>query len=187
MSSSPALCRLVASLRVRHGPLVGVQMSVWLGSLAVALACTAPTARPLAHTGWTIQSAETITSVSLERRCFGCEDTFKVTVNRDGTATRTIFGYERFGTDDRHATAEVSHKAFEALAQTVVSAGFFGLDDEYRDPQITDGAFLITTVTTATGSKVVVNSNRAGPDELQRLQAAIRALADTLPWKERAF
>ena len=128
-------------------------------------------------------SAETITEISLERRCFGCERQFKLTFARDGTATRTTFGSARQGIPDRTSAGTVSVAAFDELAGRVVAEGFARLLDEYADPQTADGASAVTTVTAAGRLKSVVDRHDKAPDALRRLQARIEELATSVVWK----
>jgi hypothetical protein len=128
-------------------------------------------------------SAASITEIATERRCMGCEREFKLTLKPDGTATRTLFGNARGGTSDRQFTAAATPAAFEELARAIVAEGFFQLKDEYRDPQVADGEFTVTTVTTTAGHKSVLDSNAAAPEALRRIQARIEDLGTTLTWK----
>jgi hypothetical protein len=132
-------------------------------------------------------SAESITEISLERRCFGCDREFKLTVKRDRTAMRTTFGNARQGTTDRQSTATMTAAAFDELAQRVVSEGFFQLSDEYRDPQVADGESAMTTVTAGGRQKTVLDRNGKAPAALQRIQARLEELAKSLVWKSNNY
>jgi hypothetical protein len=128
-------------------------------------------------------SAESITEIAMERRCFGCGREFKLALKRDGTAMRTVFGNARSGTTDRQFTAVATAAVFEDLARVVVAEGFFQLLDEYRDPQVADGESVVTTVTADGRQKSVLDRNAMAPDALQRIQARIEDLGTTLTWK----
>jgi hypothetical protein len=128
-------------------------------------------------------SADTITEVSLERRCVGCERQFKLTLKRDATATRTTFGSARQGVADRTSTGSLDAAAFDELARRVQAEGFFQLLDEYRDPQTADGAWAVTTVAAGGRQKSVLDRNGMAPAALQRIQARIEDLATTVIWK----
>lgn len=128
-------------------------------------------------------TAASITEISLERRCFGCPREGKVTLRRDGTATRVVFGNARAGTSDRESTAVLAGDAFQQLAAAVVSERFFDLGDEYRDPAVADGEWSVLTVAAGSRRKSVLNRNAMAPASFQRLESRIAVLADRLDWR----
>lgn len=129
-------------------------------------------------------SAASMTEISLERRCMGCDREMKVTLRRDGTATKTMFGNARRRTADRHSTATMAPAAFEDVAKAVVAGGFFQMLDDYRDPQLADGESLTLAVRAGDSQKSVLESNGTGPAALKRLQSRIEEVANALTWKD---
>ena len=142
--------------------------------------------QPLPPAGGQGSSALTpasVTEISLERRCMGCDREMKLTLRRDGTAIRTMFGNARRGTTDRQSTATIAATAFDELAAAAMTAAFFQLQDEYRDPAVADGESIATTVLAAGREKAVLHRHNKGPDALKRFEAAIERIGNTLVWK----
>lgn len=138
---------------------------------------------PAAGQGSPVVTPASVTEISLERRCMGCDREMKLTLRRDGSAVRTLFGNARRGTADRQSTAAIAATAFDELATAALAAGFFQLQDEYRDPALADGESLVTTVLAGGKEKAVLDRHGKGPEGLQRLEAAIERVANTLTWK----
>lgn len=151
-------------------------------SFAALVSCHAAPQSPPAAADQPVTAAS-ITEISLERRCFGCSREGKVTLRRDGTATRVIFGNARAGTSDRQSSAALTGDAFQELAAAIVSERFFELRDEYRDPSIADGEWTVMTVSTGGRQTSVLNRNRMAPASFQRLESRVDALADRLTWR----
>jgi len=128
-------------------------------------------------------TADAITEIAFERRCFGCDRELSITIRRDGTATRTVPGNARLGVAERQSRAEVSRAAFDEIAKLIVAEGFPGFKDEYRDPSIADGEWAVTTVTAGTARKAVADRHGMAPPALVRIQARIEALIKTTVWK----
>jgi hypothetical protein len=152
-----------------------MRLSAPLGGLIVlampALACGSP-ASP---------SADSIVEIRQERDCSGCDSGTAVTLRRDGTATFVRTGKARFGTTDRTSTGSVSAADFERLAALVVANGFYAMQDEYRDPNLADGAW-VTTSAAGERAKTVVDSNEAGPAKLREIEDAIEAMRAAITW-----
>ena len=163
------------------GRLVGV---VCVVLSAIGLFCCALSVNTPLQSGQPPISAESVTEISMERRCFGCDREFKVTLKRDGTATRAVFGNARQGTVDRQMAAVVTPAAFDDLARFIAAQGFDQLLDEYRDPRVADGEWVVTTVTAGARQKSVLDRNGTAPATLQRIQARIEGVVATLSWKE---
>jgi hypothetical protein len=128
-------------------------------------------------------TAASITEISLERRCFGCPREGKVTLRRDGTATRVVFGNARAGTSDRESTAVLAGDVFQELAAAVVAERFFDLGDEYRDPAIADGESIVLTVVAGARQKSVLDRNTAAPAAFTSLASRIEKIAAALSWR----
>jgi hypothetical protein len=131
-----------------------------------------------------LSPASPISEVALERRCFGCDSEYKLTFRRDGTATRTSFGNARRGTADRSFKGAVSEADFAAVATLMQSEKFFELSDAYRDPGLADGEWATTSAVLDGRQKAVLNSNRAGPPALQKIEDALDALGKKVAWTE---
>jgi hypothetical protein len=121
-----------------------------------------------------------IIEVSLERRRFLCEDTYRLTFRKDGHATRTRYGNRWRGEPDRAYAGIVSTEAFDTLVATVRGQGFFELQDRYPPPEEDrgeDGAWSTTSVSSQGVTKAVSNSNAQGPSrpELARQFPQIRS------------
>ena len=138
--------------------------------LALALGgCAAPLAIAQAP-------AAGITGITLERDCFGCPDAFVLVLRRDGTATYTVKGNARQGTQDAVSKGSVRAEDFDKLAQLVMAQGFFTLSDSYEDPQVRDGPWATASVTRGGVAKQVFSRDEAGPSALKAVLAGIEAL-----------
>ncbi len=145
-----------------------------LGALALCWCTPALCGAPLAAASAPILDA--ITSITLERNCFGCAGASVLAVQRDGQARYTVFGNARHGTTDQVHIGRVSAKDFEALARLALQQGFFELQDSYADPQVQDGAWTSTRIVRGAQDKQVLNRNEAGPAALQALERGVDAL-----------
>ena len=125
-----------------------------------------------------------ITEIALERRCFGCQEPYKLTFERDGAATHLLIGVARQGTVDRTRRGTVTREDFARLAALIQSEGFLDLNDDYRNPTVVDGQTVITSVVVDGRAKVVVNSNEAGPTRLKAIEDAIDALGSKVTWTQ---
>jgi hypothetical protein len=114
-----------------------------------------------------------ITEISVERDCFGCATGSVLVLRRDGTATLTITGKARMGTENSVSTGSVRREDFDELARLALTQGFFDLNDSYEDPQMQDGAWSTTRVVRGTQDKRVFRRDDAGPPALRRLEDAI--------------
>lgn len=116
-----------------------------------------------------------ITTIALERSCFGCAASSLLVLRRDGRASFTETGNARQGTPDKTSAGTVSTDEFERLARLAVANGFFAFNDTYEDPQIRDGAWSTTTITRNGQDKKVFRREDAGPAALTALEAGIDA------------
>jgi hypothetical protein len=123
-----------------------------------------------------------ISEVTLERDCFGCETSVAMVLRSDGTASLRHTGKARFGTSDRSMIGTVSRTDFDRLAALLVSQGFFELRDEYRDPALADGAWVSTGAMRDGRRKRVLDSNAAGPAELRAVEDALEAVRARIAW-----
>jgi hypothetical protein len=135
----------------------------------VVCCCTAPLI------GAQDQSGSVITAISLERGCFGCPGAV-LALRRDGTATYTVTGNARQGTEDRTSSGKVPLEDFEKLARYVVAQGFFDMQDQYDDPKTRDGPWTTISVARAGRDKQVFRRENAGPATLAAVETAIDAL-----------
>jgi hypothetical protein len=127
-------------------------------------------------------SADAVTEIRQERDCSGCETGSVVTLRRGGAATLVQTGKARFGTTDRSFTGAVSAADFERLAALLAARGFFEMRDEYRDPDLADGAWVTTTAVADGRTKNVFDGNEAGPAPLREIEDAIEALRARIDW-----
>jgi len=149
---------------------------------AAVLGCLVLVAMPvIACASPASPTADSLSEIRQERDCSGCDSGTVVTLRRDGTATMVRTGKSRFGTTDRTSTGTVSAADFQRLAALVVSKGFFALQDEYRDPTLADGSW-VTTTAAGEQTKAVLNSNSAGPANLEEIEAAIEAARAAISW-----
>jgi hypothetical protein len=125
---------------------------------------------------------ESVTEITQERDCFGCATGTTVTLRRDGTAALRNTGKSRFGTSDRSFTGTVTRADFDRLASLAVARGFFELGEEYRDPAVADGAWVINTFVRDGRAKKVLDGNSAGPADLRAVEDAIEAVRARLTW-----
>lgn len=163
-----------------------VRCAAFALAVADASSCgpsAAPAGAPAPVPVTTRPAPHDVTEISLERHCFGCAEPFRVVLGRDGTASRTVPGNARQGTSDRSWHAAIPATEFEALAELLVAEGFFELEDEYRDPRLADGESLTTRAVRGGKDKTVLDSNRAGPPALKRIEEAIQAQMSRLTWR----
>ena len=153
-----------------------MNVGVVLGPLAALAACASVAGPP----------PDTITEISQERDCFGCATATKVVFRRDGTASLETTGKARFGTSDRTSTGRLARSEFDRLASLMISRGFFELREEYRDPSLADGAWVITGAVREGRGQRVTNRNGAGPPELEAVEKAIEAAQAGLAWRPAA-
>ena len=146
---------------------------------------------PSVHTGQNGQpvAAASITSIAIERNCFGCVGSSVLVLQRDGSASYTVTGNARRGTEDKVSTGTLQRDDFDALAALVVSSGFFNLQDSYEDPGVQDGAWATISVTrsgqtgTNTPPKRVFRREESGPQALKAVETAIENLRARIPFK----
>jgi hypothetical protein len=136
---------------------------------------------PAAFVPQTEPLAASIEEVAIERQCFGCENLYKLTVRRDGTVILNIFGV--LGTVHT-CEGRVPPDDFVRLANLIQTEGFFGMNEDYRDPRLRDGTVLITSVVTGGKRKVVTHLHKVGPASLKAIEDAIHALGDRVSWTE---
>ena len=131
-------------------------------------------------------TATAITEIRQERDCSGCEAGTTLTLRRDGRATLLHTGKARFGTTDRTSSGTVSAADFERLAALLVARGFFDMQDEYRDPTLADGAWVVTAAVAEGRAKSVRDANEAGPRALRDIEDAIEAVRVAIAWTPAA-
>lgn len=119
------------------------------------------------------KSTAAITEISLERNCFGCPTGSLIVLRRDGTATYTVTGDERHGTTNQVTQGKVTQKEFDRLAKMLVADGFFGLVEEYGDPEQRDGKWTAISVVRDGEQKKVTSREDAGPKCLQEIIKAV--------------
>ena len=116
-----------------------------------------------------------ITTITLERSCFGCASSSLLVLHRSGLTSITETGNARHGTPGKISSGTISPVEFEHLARLAIASGFFALNDTYEDPQIRDGAWSTTTITRNGQDKKVFRREDAGPASLTALEAGIDA------------
>ncbi|MBC7940635.1 MAG: hypothetical protein H7Z19_12875 [Chitinophagaceae bacterium] len=121
-------------------------------------------------------AASSITQITLERDCSGCAAGSVLVLRRDGSATHTITGKARLGTQTQTSTGTVRSADFEALARLATGQGFFELNDSYEDPQIQDGPWAMTSIARGDADKKVFRRDDAAPPALRAIESAIEAL-----------
>ncbi len=124
--------------------------------------------------------ATRITEITLERDCPGCPAGSVLTLRSDGAATYTVTGKSRFGSATKVSKGNVSADDFEKVARLIVERGFFGLDDQYDDSGIRDGAWTTTRVRRDGQDKQVFRRDGSGPAALSDVERAIDAVKDKI-------
>jgi hypothetical protein len=146
-----------------------------LGALLAAATCwVAPPAAGAQPPSGTVVSV--VTSITLERGCFGCPTGSILVLRRDGTATYVLTGNARHGTEDKVANGKVRPDDFDALARLAVAQGFLELKESYEDAQLQDGAWVTTSLVRGGQEKRVFRRDEAGPAALKAVEAAIETL-----------
>ena len=145
-------------------------------ALHLSAGCS-PGASPLAG-----PSAASVTEISMERDCFGCATGSLLVLRREGTANYTITGKARHGTVDQQFRGVAREEDFDRLARSVVSRGFFELNDRYEDPELRDGEWTSTTADRDGRKKTVLHRNHAGPPNLEEIEKAIDAARAAIDW-----
>ena len=120
--------------------------------------------------------ASAITGIALERDCSGCPTGSVLTLGRDGTASYTLTGKARLGTEDQRFGGSLRPEDFDQLARLAVAQGFFEMRDDYADPQLQDGPWATLSIARGEQEKRVFRRGDAGPAALKTLEAAIEAL-----------
>jgi len=121
-----------------------------------------------------------ITEITLERDCPGCPAGSVLTLRSDGAATYTVTGKSRFASDTKVSKGNVRADDFEKLARLIVERGFFGLDDQYDNPAVLDGAWTMTRVTRDGQDKRVFRRDDLGPKALTDVERAIDAVKEKI-------
>jgi hypothetical protein len=145
-------------------------MTSALLSMALAAALGSDSVSPAAP------PVHAISEIKLEHNCFGCPTGSILVLQRSGTATYTVTGSARHGTVDRASTGPLRREDFDALAQLLVSRGFFALEDKYDDPQARDGAWTTVSAVRGGQEKKVFHRVQAGPARLRAIEQAIEAV-----------
>lgn len=127
-----------------------------------------------------------VSEIVFQRACFGCEGAYTATLRADGSATRELHGNARMRVPPRTLKGRVAAASFERLAALLASEGFFELLDSYRNPRLQDGQSITTTAVRSGARKSVLDSNRAGPPQLERIEKAIEAVIEEIQWTPEA-
>jgi hypothetical protein len=143
-------------------------------AVALALCCCTPVLAAAPAGGG--PPAAAITEITIERDCFGCATGSILVLRRDGTASFTVTGKARHGTENRTSSGAVRVEDFEKLSRFIVAQGFFDLKEQYEESQIRDGAWTTTSVVRGGQDKRVFRREGAGPAALKAVEAAIDAL-----------
>jgi hypothetical protein len=148
-----------------------------VATLAIAAVAPVGAAQPPAPGGPIVEV------IAFERWDFGGPGPYRIEFHADGRAERVDIAQERQGRPERRFDARIEVLEFARLCHLVEAAGFFDLDDVYRDPQLADGVRTVTRVTRGGTEKSVSNANHSGPARLSRLEEALGELAGRLAWK----
>jgi hypothetical protein len=116
-----------------------------------------------------------IDTITLERDCAGCPSGSVLVLRRDGSASYTVTGKARRGTEDKPSRGTIRPDDFDALARLVLTRGFFALDEVYDDPQLQDGAWTTIAITRNGEAKQVFRRDDTGPAALKAIEARIDA------------
>jgi len=146
----------------------------WLAMMLVLALVRLP-----AHASSSVEDkseATRITEIALERDCPGCLAGSVLTLRSDGAATYAVTGKSRFGSDTKVSKGSVSAADFKKVARLIVERGFFGLDDQYDDSAIKDGAWTTTRVTRDGQDKSIFRRDGSGPAALRDVERAIDAV-----------
>jgi hypothetical protein len=142
-------------------------------SVAMAAALLAATTSALAGSA---PAAHAITRIVVEHDCFGCATGWSLVLDRDGTATHTVTGNPRHGTEDKVSTGSIGAREFDRLAALLVSRGFFALENEYGDPATADGPWTSVAALRDGVEKKVVSRGEAGPPPLRAITKELTAI-----------
>ncbi|MCV2419654.1 hypothetical protein [Paucibacter sp. DJ2R-2] len=121
-------------------------------------------------------STPLIQVVTVERDCFGCANSSRLSLHRNGTAFLTLSGKARHGTQDQRSRARLALPDFEALAALLQAQGFFAMAESYDDPEMRDGAWVNWQVERDGEVKQVFRRGGCGPEALAVLDAAVADL-----------
>ena len=123
-----------------------------------------------------------ISEIAFERQCTGCEGSFAATLRSDGSATRVFHGNARMGIAPRSQKGRVGRADFDRLAGQFSTEGFFKLEEAYRNPRLQDGEWVQTSAVRGGKPKSVLDANKAGPENLRRIEEAVEALLGRIAW-----
>lgn len=132
--------------------------------------------------GLAFQSAETITSIRLNRTmCYGTCPSYEVTLSDDGTVTYHGDAHvKRMG----DYLARIKPEAFRKLAQKFVGLGFYSFKGEYEE-DVTDMPSQTLTVTSKGGTKKVHNYGQLAPKSLYELHDLVdEVVAEATDWQK---
>lgn len=154
----------------------------WAIVLASVVLCCAPATSATAMIPRSDEKPSDVSEISFERQCTGCESPFTATLRSDGVATRVFLGNARMGVAPRSFTGRVSRADFDRLVALLSSEGFFKLEEAYRNPRLQDGEWVKTSAVRGGKPKSVLDSNKAGPPNLRRIEEAMEAALGRVAW-----
>ena len=142
---------------------------------ALMVACSAAT--PEAADG---PAVETIT---LERQpCFGFCPVYTLSIHGDGRVEYDgLQNVEVTGPQ----TASIDPAAVQALADEMAAAGYFDWNDEYMNQEVTDHAYVISSITLSDGTTKRIQhylGDFSAPEALTEVEAMIDETAGSAQW-----
>ena len=152
---------------------------ILLWACALVSACAQPAADPR-MTPNSASPTHGISNITLETECSGCPTGQRLELHRDGRVMATTIGKARLGTADRIARSALPTRAFDALAQQLLTGGFFEMEAVYEETGLQDGAWATLTVVRNGSVRQVFRREDAGPAALKGFEAAINALQNRL-------
>ncbi len=124
-----------------------------------------------------------VEQITLERQpCFGFCPVYTVTLHGDGRV-------EYDGTQNVEVsgpqTATIDPAAVQSLADDMVAAGYLDWEDAYMNQEVTDMAYVITSITLSDGTTKRIEhyyGDFSAPEALTALEARIDETAGSAQW-----
>lgn len=125
----------------------------------------------------------TVETITLERQpCFGFCPVYTVTLHGDGRV-------EYDGTQNVEVsgpqTSTIDPAAVQSLADDMAAAGYFDWNDSYMNQEVTDMAYVITSITLSDGTTKRIEhyyGDFSAPEALTALETQIDQTANVAQW-----
>lgn len=126
------------------------------------------------------QTAPAVVATYEKTPCFGMCPIFKFTLYSDGSAT--YVGKNNVNLIGSYHT-KLDATALQKLNNVAQKTGYFAMQDNYDNPQVTDLPSVITEISNGTDLKKVRN-RRGGPSELKTVYSVFDDIIASAQWEK---